>query len=369
MDNHQSSYRSERRPQQQQQNQRPFNQGFNQGQYSRQLTQLPKPSGSMPQQRPMGDGFRGSQQPFYESNNPYGTGRSFLPQQTYQQRQPFVPYQGNANQTQQYRPFQQNQQPTRPPLQIANEANANQSNQYPSQRTYGNQNQASSNQANQGGNNFNRNPSNFNRNPFRKPFLPSTRAYHAEGQENTQSHDEQEEYDRYEDTFYQGAAWASESTDGFHTQANNQSDEAFNEQAFTEQTAVEEEYQDSIEAHFITPPPAEKKAKPSPKCRLYDKSFSSNNLLHKHLPYCKQPSKATATQAKPSPPKKAPSNIEAFSIQVIESTAKDKPTPERAFRGFRFATVKVSFKCQGKSYKFCFDTGCTISLIDKAFLN
>ena len=52
--------------------------------------QLPMPFSSMPQ-RPMVEGFRGFQQPFYRSNNLYGTGRPVLP---YQQRS-FVLYQDN----------------------------------------------------------------------------------------------------------------------------------------------------------------------------------------------------------------------------------------------------------------------------------
>lgn len=61
--------------------------------------------------------------------------------------------------------------------------------------------------------------------------------------------------------------------------------------------------------------------------------------------------------------------MEAFSIQIIESTATDKPIPGRAFRGYRYATVKVSLIYQGTLYESCFDTGCTMSLIDRTFLD
>ena len=351
VDNHGPSYRSERpRP-----NNNNGQRQFNQGQYSRQLQQ---PSyGSMPQ-RPMVEGFRGFQ-PFYGSNNPYGSGRPALPYQT----RPFIPYnQGNnlVNQMQQpYQPFrqqpppqqqnsqQQNLQPTRPPLQITNGAQNANANQYPGQRNFTNQ------QPNQGqGGNFNR--PDFNRNPFRKPFVP--RAYHAEGQENTHSHDEQDDYDRYEDAFYQGASWAAETHSAEAYPNDPLSDEAYNEQAFTAVDDQDQEMQDSVEAHFITPP-----APKSHKCRNCEKSFSSNNLLHKHLLDCR---KATATSTEPTRSK----GIEAFSIQVIESSATDKPTPGRAFRGYRFATVKISLTYQGKLYEYCFDTGCTMSLIDRAFL-
>lgn len=213
------------------------------------------------------------------------------------------------------------------------------------------QNQGQGNQG-QGGNNFNRN-SDFNRNPFRKPFIPSTRAYHAEGQENTPSHDEQEDYNRYEDAFYQGASWA---TEAHSTEASNdQSDEAFNEQSFTE-----DQDPDSVEAHFATPPVTKHK------CRNCEKPFASNNLLHKHLSECRKATAAGKNEIRlrhikdnefrrniaeelgkkrrnlAKEPTKSDNNVEAFSIQIIESSATDKPTPGRAFRGYRFTTVKVS---------------------------
>ena len=89
-------------------------------------------------------------------------------------------------------------------------------------------------------------------------------------------------------------------------------------------------------------------------------------MLHKHLPECRKPyansplavsSTAGITEA------------QAFSVQIIESTVKDKPIPGRAFRGYRFATVKISLTYQGCLYEYCFDTGCIMSLIDRSFLN
>ena len=100
--------------------------------------------------------------------------------------------------------------------------------------------------------------------------------------------------------------------------------------------------------------------------RICKNTFASNNKLHRHLIECLKPlesSQATHAATKPS------AGVTAFSYQIVESTAKNRPTSGRAFRGFRFATVKVSLTYQGRLYEFCFDTGCTISLIDRAFLN
>ena len=61
--------------------------------------------------------------------------------------------------------------------------------------------------------------------------------------------------------------------------------------------------------------------------------------------------------------------VTIFSYQIVESTAKDQFTSGRAFRGFRFVTVKISLTYQDRLYEFYFNTGCTMSLIDRAFLN
>lgn len=317
------------------------------GQYIRQ----PFSSG-MPY-RPMGEGFQGQPRPFYGSNNPYGSGKPVLPSRPFlPARPPFnPPYQGNVN-LQQYQPRQppqgqqQQQQPLgRQPLQLTNGG----TNQSPGQKTFTNQNQA-----NQGGNGYNRD---FNRNPFRKPFT-STRAYHAEGQENTPL-DDQEAYQEYEDAFYQG--WAGPSAEAYHEEA----EEGFRNQVEElHDSEPDDQMQDTVEAHFIVPKPAKK----SVLCRLCKEIFSSNNLLHKHIRECK---KATAevVQQPSQPSTGIRPGVEVFSVQLIESTAKDKPTPGHAFRGYRFATVKVSLTYQGRLYEFCFDTGCTMSLIDRAFLS
>ena len=39
---------------------------------------------------------------------------------------------------------------------------------------------------------------------------------------------------------------------------------------------------------------------------------------------------------------KSDNNVEAFLIQIIKFSTTDKPIPGRAFRGYRFTTIKVS---------------------------
>ena len=52
---------------------------------------------------------------------------------------------------------------------------------------------------------------------------------------------------------------------------------------------------------------------------------------------------------------KPSAEVTVFSYQIVESTIKDRPTPGRAFRGFRFVIVKVSLTYQDRLYEFCFD--------------
>lgn len=127
---------------------------------------------------------------------------------------------------------------------------------------------------------------------------------------------------------------------------------------------AEQAPEDTVEAHFIAP----KQTSKSIACRLCKQSFSSNNLLHKHLRECKKASSTKEDAGQVPQPLQFPTEVEAFSIQVIESAAKDKPTPRYAFRGYRFTTVKVSITYQGRLYEYYFDTGYTMSLINRAFL-
>lgn len=335
-----SSHRSEKAPQRS--NQRPQNQ--TQGQYlfrPQQVGQNP----FRPQQA-----ANGYQQGPYSNNQ-----RPAFQQRPYSA--PNIPYQSNVNnQPQQYRPSQpQPQQAFRP-----NQGNAN---QYSSQtRNFTNQNQA---QGQRTGNDS-------NRNPYRKPFVPNAaKAYHGEpsssssqGQENTPP-DEQDLYQRYKDTFYQDttfnkAAWAYDNSPT---------------EGFDESNPNNEFFDNTVKAHFMSSPKALPK---SVTCRNCHATFASNNKLHYHLMDCRRPPKPVAASQRPVPkpttaaskpvaPSHRPAN--AFSIQIIESKAKDKPLPSRAFRGYRFATVKVSITYQGRLYEYYFNTGCTMSLIDRKFLN
>ena len=315
----------------------------NQGQYASFRPQQAS-GGSVPYRPPMvgqqyGYGnrlpFQSDRPPFpsrpYSAPAPYRANAPFQSNAPYQR--PFqsnVPYQSNVNtQQQQSRPYQPPQQPQ--PQQAFGRPNAN-ANQY-GQRPFTSQNQAQGQRT-----------GDYNRNPYRKPFN-AAKAYYGDApsddQENT-SPDDQDVYQQYEDDFY----------DSYHRDATYE--DVWANEAPAESFNEPEEPDDTVEAHFMASP----KASPKPKatCRHCHAKFASNNKLHQHLLHCQKP----PVNMKP---------VDAFSIQIIESDATDKPVPGKAFRGYRFATVKVSITYQGTLYEYCFDTGCTMSLIDRAFLN
>ena len=72
---------------------------------------------------------------------------------------------------------------------------------------------------------------------------------------------------------------------------------------------------------------------------------------------------------KPSPNPSADGLLAVVDQPLIRSIAPQATATEGyGFRGYRFATVKVNFKWKGETYEICMDTGCTMSLIDREFL-
>ena len=94
--------------------------------------------------------------------------------------------------------------------------------------------------------------------------------------------------------------------------------------------------------------------------------FKSNNLLHRHLrsglhPKASAPASEECSVAGNAIPSHPTPNI-------IHSASTDPPVEGYAFRGHRFVTALVMFFLADRGYELCFDTGCTMSLIDRKFL-
>lgn len=276
-------------------------------------------------------GYGGSSMP-YSNTNPYGN-------------RPFVPY-GN------YRSNNNTQQPSQQPMQ------ATQVQQRPLpggkqqlQITSGRENANTS-----AGNNPNRPPNTGNRNPFRSfgnQRRPFARAYQYEAyddepdQENQP--DEALQYQQYEDAFYQGAAWSEEVN-----QTQPPSDQS--------EEGTHELIDDSVEAHFCA-----SSIPTTITCRNCKTTFPSGNQLHKHLGSCLR--KAADELPEASADCLLATQDLATQGHLIQSEASEaNATGGYGFRGYRYATVKICFVWQGKTYEICIDTGCTMSLIDRSFL-
>ena len=299
-----------------------------------------RPSGNFP----YGGGF--GSRPYFGSSNPYG--------------RPFFPYGGTSYQNNNNN--QQQQQQQQQPQATQGQQRPLPGNRQPLQITSGNANESpGQNQPRQ--QNANANSYGGNKNPFR-PYgngfqrRPFARAYQhdAEGQEN-EPMDEQAEYDVYEDAFYQNAPLPGNQVDDYNDDPKSTDPENF--------------HGDTVESNFVAASLAAKVVK----CRKCHEDFSSNNALHRHLRSDQHLSEASlevkpstvATAASPAPVS-APVAKSATSEHVILSTSTDSPVQGYAFRGFHYVTAVVQLFLLGLLFDLCFDTGCTMSLIDRKFL-
>lgn len=99
--------------------------------------------------------------------------------------------------------------------------------------------------------------------------------------------------------------------------------------------------------------------KPSHRCLVCNQIFNSNNKLHAHIRGgCK-----TVTAV-------------AYNTQVddndwlmVESKGIQLAPPGYAFKGWHYCAVKIHVLDSSKEDEACFDTGCSISLIDEDFLD
>ena len=113
------------------------------------------------------------------------------------------------------------------------------------------------------------------------------------------------------------------------------------------------------EAHFATPSIAR-----SITCRRCQASFSSKNLLHKHL---REDHCATS-----QPSKEAHVHF-AQATEIIKSSASDNSAvnarvPQHILRLYHYLRAKIKLSPRAIAELVCWDTGCSVTLIDRAFL-
>ena len=299
--------------------------------------------------RPGGNGYQGyggPYRPYSASSDPYGS-------------RPFVPY-GNDNSNRygnDNNNRQQNPPPPRPQLGTSRQ---------PLQITSGNANASpfgmngrKPQQPNQGG-------SNFGRNPFR-PYNGGNgfqrRAYQHDVDNDQKQMDDQEEYEEFEDSYYQGAQWthenvadqeASDHPHSYGYESTPPSGDKDNDRS--------NDNDNTVETHFINA------SKPSPKCRSCQAAFASNNLLHKHIR--EEHSDKETIQGTTKIAATGTSSDDGWSkaSRIIKSVANDSPAEGYAFRGYRYATAFAALTQTGRRHKLCLDSGCTMSLIDRKFV-
>ena len=298
-----------------------------QGQYG---SSSPRNLNSQNPFRPYGNGFSfgGPYRP-YGSSNPYYGNR------------PFVPYGGNYQNNNNNQP----QQPQATQVQQRQLPGGRQQLQITSGRE--NANTSPGNYQNRPPNAGNRNPFRpFNNNQQRRPFARAYQHATPEDQENSLP-DEQAEYEAYEDAYYQNADWPGDQPEQVQQEDANE---------------TKEDLDESVESNFIATGPTKSRFK----CRKCQEAFKSNNLLHRHLRSGLHP-KASA----PVPEERSVAGNAVPSTstpEVIRSASTDTPVEGYAFRGFHYVTAMVQLFFLGLLFDLCFDTGCTMSLIDRKFL-
>ena len=116
------------------------------------------------------------------------------------------------------------------------------------------------------------------------------------------------------------------------------------------------------EAHFATPTIAR-----SVTCRRCQASFSSKNLLHKHL----RENNCASTH----PSREAHVHF-AQTTEIIRSSALDQSdkssanakVPQHILRLYHYLRAKIKLSPRAIAELVCWDTGCSVTLIDRAFL-
>ena len=108
-------------------------------------------------------------------------------------------------------------------------------------------------------------------------------------------------------------------------------------------------------------------------CRICKVEFSSGNKLHKHTKQsgCTAPPEQpvfTRTQKEPSDQPDEPTAFHALPA-IIKSTAAPEAEPGFGFRNWRYMEVNIMLQPKGSVEQVCLDTGCTMSLVDREFLN
>ena len=311
----------------------------------------------------------------YQPNNrfagyqPFGTGRFPYQNQRNQAYQSNQQYQNQRND-----PRSSGQQRIMPPqqqrLQLTGPPNASGSAQqqppgnkppYPNKPTYQGyptyQNKPYQGYQNQGYQNFPSRPQGYQQQqsarPWdnRQPRFSSQRAYQATAEEAAEDFDD--EYDQ---------------SAGYWQYHDDASQEENTEEAFHSTDQDHEDYeqeQPTSDVNFVQPQTIDHH------CHVCKSAFPSRNRLFQHLKDQCWPAHSAnkALVATSQEVKLVDANLVAPIIKSKAIPDKTKP-PGYGFRGWKYATIKVQWSATGEQEgtEVCLDTGCSVTLVDRACL-
>ena len=312
----------------------------------------------LPSQLPQRPAFRSySQQPSGYQNQgqqAYGQQQQYGRQPYSQQPFPSRPYSSNdqnAYRSQQYqygnpryeaRPQQQQLPSTRrPPLQITGPPSGSGSSTSSSRPPQAGQGQAQG----QGSRRFG-SQGYGNRQPWQQNYRPKAAAYQAStsasDEENNQQQDDsagQQDYDEHHEAYQAGEDTYQDEQGQAEFEQENQPEESF--------------------AGFIGI---------GASCRNCNASFRSKSKLHKHLRQdCLTREQKPSAISSPLP---SSCQVDAFSVEIIDSEATDRNNVGTglAFRGWNYAHLLIRLLLEAIDEEICADTGCGVTLADKAWL-
>ena len=213
--------------------------------------------------------------------------------------------------------------------------------------------------------------------PLNGPPYP-TRAYHSEPYQYEQSdltyYDDCYTYDGYDVEYYnadrQNQAYSSYINEDYG---------ANQEEGSPQQTSSQTREEDITEAHYVA-------AVKNIRCRNCRNTFTSNNHLHRHLrrgcalAHWKDnrlgqnddsavscPPRQRSEHTIP-PPDVAAQVVNSTPPEVVKSNSTDLQKDGYGFRGWHYVTAMARLDPARPATAVCLDTGCTMSLIDRAFL-
>ena len=94
--------------------------------------------------------------------------------------------------------------------------------------------------------------------------------------------------------------------------------------------------------------------------------FVEENMVKPCCELCKQHINYTAEAIIVE---KAPLEFTSCSEKVVKSNTTQNHQSEYRFREWHYATAEVQFNCEGEAYNVCFDSGCSVTLVNWEFLN